>query len=39
MKLWEEIEAAQKKIQKVILRTPMIYSDTFSKLTAAMPHL
>jgi threonine dehydratase len=33
MKLWEEIEAAQKKIQKVILRTPMIYSDTFSKLT------
>jgi threonine dehydratase len=33
MKLWEEIEAAQKKIQKIILRTPMIYSDTFSKLT------
>jgi threonine dehydratase len=33
MKLWEEIEIAQKKIQKVILRTPMIYSDTFSKLT------
>jgi threonine dehydratase len=33
MKLWEEIEAAQKKIQKVIPRTPMIYSDTFSKLT------
>jgi threonine dehydratase len=33
MKLWEEIEAAQKKIQKVISRTPMIYSDTFSKLT------
>jgi threonine dehydratase len=33
MKLWEEIEVAQKKIQKVILRTPMIYSDTFSKLT------
>ncbi len=33
MKLWEEIEAAQKKIQKVILRTPMIYSDTFSNLT------
>jgi threonine dehydratase len=33
MKLWEEVEAAQKKIQKVILRTPMIYSDTFSKLT------
>ena len=33
MKLWEEIEAAQKKIQKVIPRTPVIYSDTFSKLT------
>jgi len=33
MKLWEEIEAAQNKIQKIILRTPMIYSDTFSKLT------
>jgi threonine dehydratase len=33
MKLWEEIEAAQKKIQKVIPRTPMIYSDTFSRLT------
>jgi len=33
MKLWEEIEAAQKKIRRVILRTPMICSDTFSKLT------
>ena len=33
MKLWEEIEVARKKIKKVILRTPMIYSDTFSKLT------
>src|SRR3989304_9256207 len=33
MKLWEEIEAAQNKIQKIILRTPMIYSDSFSKLT------
>jgi threonine dehydratase len=33
MKLWEEIEVAQKKIQKAILRTPMIYSDTLSKLT------
>ena len=33
MKLWEEVEAAQSKIQKVILQTPMIYSDTFSKLT------
>ena len=33
MKLWEEVEAARKVIQKIILRTPMIYSDTFSKLT------
>ena len=33
MKLWKEIEVAHKKIQKVILRSPMIYSDTFSKLT------
>jgi len=33
MKLWEEIEVARKKIQKIILRTPMIYSDTFSRLT------
>ncbi len=33
MKLWEEVEAAQSKIQNMILRTPMIYSDTLSKLT------
>ena len=33
MKLWEEVEAAQRRIQKIVLRTPMIYSDTFSKLT------
>ena len=33
MKLWEEIEAARNKIRRAILRTPMIYSDTFSKLT------
>jgi len=33
MKLWEEVEAAQRVIQKIVLRTPMIYSDTFSKLT------
>jgi threonine dehydratase len=33
MKLWEEIEVAYQKIQKIILRTPMIYSDTLSKLT------
>ena len=33
MKLWKEIEVAQSMIQKIILRTPMIYSDTLSKLT------
>jgi threonine dehydratase len=33
MKLWEEIEVAKNKIQKAILRTPTIYSDTLSELT------
>ena len=33
MKLWKEVEAAQSEIQRIILRTPMIYSDTLSKLT------
>ncbi len=33
MRLWQEIEAAQKRIGKVIRQTPMLYSDTFSKLT------
>jgi len=33
MRLWEEIESARNKIRRAILRTPMIYSDTFSKLT------
>ena len=33
MKLWNEIEVARNKIRRAILRTPMIYSDTFSKLT------
>jgi threonine dehydratase len=33
MKLWEEIEWAQQRILKVILRTPTLYSDTISKLT------
>jgi threonine dehydratase len=33
MMLWKEIEAAQGRIQKVILRTPTIYSETLSKLT------
>ena len=33
MKLWEEIESAEKRIRSAILRTPMVYSDTFSKWT------
>lgn len=33
MRLWEAIEAARRSMEDVILRTPMIYSDTFSKLT------
>lgn len=33
MRLWEEIEVAQNKIQKAILCTPTIYSDTLSELT------
>ena len=33
MKLWREIELARDKIQKVILRTPTLYSDTLSKMT------
>jgi threonine dehydratase len=31
MRLWEEIERANRKIQRAILRTPMIYSGTLSK--------
>ncbi|MEI9475709.1 MAG: ACT domain-containing protein [Deltaproteobacteria bacterium] len=33
MKLWEEIESAEKRIRNAILRTPMICSDTLSTLT------
>jgi threonine dehydratase len=33
MRLWEEIEMAQSKIQKAIRMTPVIYSEIFSKLT------
>jgi len=33
MRLWEAIEAARRSMEDVILRTPIIYSDTFSKLT------
>jgi threonine dehydratase len=32
-KLWEEIERAQDRVRKVILRTPMLYSDAISELT------
>jgi threonine dehydratase len=33
LRVWEEIEVAQKKIRGAIRQTPMVYSDTFSKLT------
>lgn len=33
MKLWKEIEQASDQIRKVILRTPVIYSEALSKLT------
>ncbi len=39
MKLWEEIELAQNKVRKVILRTPMLYSDAISKLTGKEVYL
>ncbi len=39
LKLWEEIELAQDKVRKVILRTPMLYSDTFSKMTGKEVYL
>ena len=32
LKLWEEIEWAQKRIRKVIFQTPMLYSDAISKM-------
>lgn len=33
MKLREEIEAAHRKVQRVILRTPTVFSDAISKLS------
>ena len=33
MVLWKEIESARIKIEKAIRRTPVVYSDTFSRLT------
>jgi len=33
LKLWKEIERAGDETGKVILRTPIIYSDTLSNLT------
>ncbi len=32
MALWKEVEAAQNRIRKVILRTPTLYSETLSEL-------
>lgn len=33
MRLWEEIEVARRSMKNVVLRTPIIFSDTFSRLT------
>ncbi len=33
MELWQEIERARDRIRKVILRTPIIYSEALSRLT------
>ncbi len=33
MDLWKEIELAQKRIRKAIRRTPLVYSETFSRMT------
>jgi threonine dehydratase len=33
VRLWEEIEAAQRQIKRAVLRTPIIYSDAISKMT------
>jgi threonine dehydratase len=39
LKLWEEIESAQNRVRKVILRTPIVYSDTISNLTGKEVYL
>ena len=39
VKLWEEIEAAQNRIRKAILQTPIVYSDTFSKMAGKEVYL
>ena len=39
MELWKEIEKAHRRIRKVILRTPIIYSDTLSHLTGREVYL
>ena len=39
LKLWEEVELARNKVRNVILRTPMLYSDTISKLTGKEVYL
>jgi threonine dehydratase len=33
MELWREIELAQSRIRSAIRRTPMVYSDTFSRIS------
>ncbi|OGP68115.1 MAG: threonine ammonia-lyase [Deltaproteobacteria bacterium RBG_13_53_10] len=39
MELWQKIETARRKIEKAILETPMVHSDTLSKLTHAEVYL
>jgi len=38
MKLWEEIEWAQRRIQRAVLRTRTLYSDVISGLTGLIAH-
>ena len=39
MELWREIELARKRIRKAIRRTPLVYSDTFSKMAGKEVYL
>ncbi len=39
MDLWREIELARKRIREVVRRTPLVYSDTFSKMAGKEVYL
>ncbi len=39
MALWRKIEEARRKIEEVILKTPIVYSDTLSNLTGKEVYL